>query len=212
MARVVSIEEARAWRDELRSQGRTLAFANGVFDLLHVGHVRYLQGARALADALIVAVNDDASTRRNKGPGRPRVPEAERVELVSALGCVDAVMLFGEPTVAGLLEALRPDVHVKGTDYTIETVPERATVLAYGGRIAIAGDPKDHSTTATLAQLDASEPALPGGLLEVLACPSCQGGVHFEPRSNALACVACAVTYPIQSGIPVLLSSEARPF
>jgi rfaE bifunctional protein nucleotidyltransferase chain/domain len=152
-APLLDLDAAIAWRESLRREGRRLAFANGVFDLLHVGHVRYLRGARQLGDALIVAVNSDASTRAYKGPGRPVVPEAERAELVAALACVDAVVVFDEPSVARLLTALRPEVHVKGTDYTPETVPERAVVEAYGGRVAIAGDPKDHSTTATLAVL-----------------------------------------------------------
>ena len=125
-----------------------VALANGVFDLLHVGHVRYLQGAKALADVLVVAVNSDASTRAYKGPGRPVVPEAERAELVAALACTDLVVVFDEPDVRAVLRALKPDVHVKGTDYTRTTVPERDEVRAYGGRVAVAGDPKDHSTTA----------------------------------------------------------------
>jgi rfaE bifunctional protein nucleotidyltransferase chain/domain len=130
-----------------RAAGRTIVFANGCFDLLHVGHVRYLRGAKAEGDILLLALNDDASVRRNKGPGRPLQPQAERVEVVSALEMVDLVTLFGDPTVDRLLLLLRPDVHAKGTDYTRETVPERETVLGYGGRIAIVGDPKDHSST-----------------------------------------------------------------
>jgi rfaE bifunctional protein nucleotidyltransferase chain/domain len=130
-----------------RAAGRTIVFANGCFDLLHVGHVRYLRGAKAEGDVLVLALNDDASVRRNKGPGRPLQPERERVEIVSALEMVDLVTLFGEPTVDRLLRLLTPDVHAKGTDYTSETVPERETVRAYGGRIAIVGDPKDHSST-----------------------------------------------------------------
>jgi rfaE bifunctional protein nucleotidyltransferase chain/domain len=139
-----------------RSRGQTVALANGAFDLLHVGHVRYLQGAKALADLLVVAVNSDASTRRNKGEGRPLVPESERVELLCALACTDYVILFDEPDVREVIRALRPDVHVKGSDYTSETVPERDEVLAYGGRVAIAGDPKDHSTSALLARIAGS--------------------------------------------------------
>lgn len=152
-APVLALEEAVRWREALAREGRTLAFANGVFDLLHVGHVRYLRGARALADALLVAVNSDGSTRAYKGPGRPVVPEAERAELVAALACVDAVVVFDDPDVRRLLAVLRPELHVKGTDYTPDTVPERTVVEAYGGRVAIAGDPKDHSTTATLEAL-----------------------------------------------------------
>jgi rfaE bifunctional protein nucleotidyltransferase chain/domain len=130
-----------------------VALANGCFDLLHVGHVRYLQGAAREADVLVVAVNDDASVRDLKGDGRPPLPGAARAELVAALDGVDYVVLFGEPTVGSLLEALRPDVHCKGTDYTVETVPERAIVEAYGGRTAIVGDPKDHSTRDLLSRM-----------------------------------------------------------
>jgi D-glycero-beta-D-manno-heptose 1-phosphate adenylyltransferase len=135
-----------------RRAGRTIAFANGCFDLLHVGHIRYLQAASREADRLIVAVNDDgvAST---KGPGRPILKAEERAELVAALRGVDYVVIFPEPTVAPLLNLLKPDVHCKGTDYTSESVPERETVLAYGGRIAIVGDPKDHSTHDLLARI-----------------------------------------------------------
>jgi len=129
-----------------RARGLTIAFANGAFDLLHVGHVRYLDGARQEADRLVVAVNDDESVRQAKGPDRPIMAAADRAELVAALRAVDYVVLFAEPTVTPLLELLRPDVHCKGTDYTVESVPERATVAAYGGRTAIVGDPKDHST------------------------------------------------------------------
>ncbi len=136
-----------------RRSGLTLAFANGGFDLLHVGHVRYLEGARREADRLIVAVNDDRSIRGLKGPSRPVMPEADRAELVAALRAVDYVVIFPELTVTPLLELLRPDVHCKGTDYTVDTVPERETVRAYGGRIAIVGDPKDHSTSDLLTRL-----------------------------------------------------------
>ena len=134
----------------LRAAGKTVVFANGCFDLLHVGHVRYLRGAKAEGDVLLLALNDDASVRRNKGPERPVQTEMDRVEIVSALEMVDLVTLFSDPTVDRLLDLLRPDVHAKGTDYTLETVPERATVLAYGGRIAIVGDPKDHSSSQLL--------------------------------------------------------------
>jgi rfaE bifunctional protein nucleotidyltransferase chain/domain len=135
-----------------RREGRTIAFANGWFDLLHVGHIRYLQAAAAEADRLIVAVNDDL-TAAGKGPGRPILKAADRAELVAALRGVDYVTIFPEPTVAPLLDLLRPDVHCKGTDYTAESVPERETVLAYGGRIAIVGDPKGHSTRDLLARI-----------------------------------------------------------
>ena len=136
-----------------RRQGRTVAFANGCFDLLHVGHVRYLEGAAREGDVLVVALNDDASVRTLKGEGRPILDGASRAELIAALRCVDYVVVFPEPTVGPLLEALRPDVHCKGTDYTVETVPERAIVEAYGGRTAIVGDPKDHSTRDLIARV-----------------------------------------------------------
>ena len=139
--------------ESARRAGKTVALANGVFDLLHVGHVRYLEGARALAEVLVVAVNDDASARVLKGPGRPHVPAAERAELVAALACTDHVVLFSEPDVRTVLRRLKPDVHVKGTDYTADSVPERDEVAAWGGRVAIAGDPKDHSTTELLEKL-----------------------------------------------------------
>jgi len=136
-----------------REAGKTFAFANGCFDVLHVGHVRYLQGAAAEADALIVAVNDDRSVAGLKGPGRPILRAADRAEIVAAVEGVDYVITFGDPDVHRLLALLRPDVHCKGTDYTVATVPERETVLAYGGRIAIVGDPKDHSTRDLLARI-----------------------------------------------------------
>jgi rfaE bifunctional protein nucleotidyltransferase chain/domain len=145
-------ELAAVLADE-RGGGRTIAFANGCFDLLHVGHVRYLQGARAEADRLVVAVNADESVRGLKGPGRPILDERARAELVAALACVDYVVIFADRTVDRLLTMLKPDVHCKGTDYTVETVPERETVRAYGGRVAIVGDPKDHSTRELLARL-----------------------------------------------------------
>jgi D-glycero-beta-D-manno-heptose 1-phosphate adenylyltransferase len=137
----------------VRAEGRTVALANGCFDLVHVGHIRYLEAAAAEADVLLVAINDDQSVRGLKGTGRPVLAAADRAELVAALRAVDFVTIFAEPTVAPLLDALRPDVHCKGTDYTEETVPERETVRAYGGRIAIVGDPKDHSTRDLLARI-----------------------------------------------------------
>lgn len=139
-----------------RQAGMTVAFANGCFDLLHVGHVRYLQGARAEGDRLVVAVNSDSSVRRLKGEGRPILNEAARAELVAALACVNYVVVFDDPTVDRLLTMIKPDVHCKGTDYTVDTVPERETVRAYGGRVAIVGDPKDHSTRALLTRLAGS--------------------------------------------------------
>jgi D-glycero-beta-D-manno-heptose 1-phosphate adenylyltransferase len=136
-----------------RAEGRSIALANGVFDLLHVGHVRYLQAASQHADRLVVAVNSDASVRRLKGEGRPILDEGARAELVAALRGVHYVVIFDDDTVGPLLTALRPDVHCKGTDYTVETVPERAIVESYGGRTAICGDPKDHSTRDLLKRL-----------------------------------------------------------
>jgi D-glycero-beta-D-manno-heptose 1-phosphate adenylyltransferase len=136
-----------------RAAGRTVALANGCFDLLHAGHIRYLEGAAREADRLIVAINDDASVAALKGPGRPIMPAADRAELVAALRVVDYIVIFSETTVERLLVAIKPDVHCKGTDYTVETVPERAVVQAYGGRTAIVGDPKDHATRELLARI-----------------------------------------------------------
>jgi rfaE bifunctional protein nucleotidyltransferase chain/domain len=138
---------------EARRAGRTVAFANGCFDILHVGHARYLEAAAQEADLLIVAINDDASVRTLKGEGRPILPAADRATLVAALRWVDFVVVFPELTVGPLLEALRPDVHCKGTDYTVDSVPERDIVCGYGGRVAIVGDPKNHSTQALLQRL-----------------------------------------------------------
>jgi rfaE bifunctional protein nucleotidyltransferase chain/domain len=132
--------------DEARRRHRRVALANGIFDLLHVGHVRYLQAARGQADLLVVAVNSDASTRALKGPLRPLVPQAERCEILAALACVDYVVIFPEPTAATLIRLLAPDVHCKGTDYTEDSVPEKEAVERAGGRVAIVGDPKDHAT------------------------------------------------------------------
>ncbi len=140
----------------LRREGKTIALANGCFDLLHVGHVRYLAGAAAEADVLVVGVNDDASVRALKGPDRPIMPDVERAELLAALACVDCVVVFAGPTPAPLIAALRPDVHCKGTDYTADAVPERAVVAAYGGRTVIVGDPKDHSTRELVARIGRS--------------------------------------------------------
>jgi rfaE bifunctional protein nucleotidyltransferase chain/domain len=139
--------------DRERAAGRTIAMANGCFDLLHVGHVRYLQGAAGEADRLIVAVNDDGSVAGLKGAGRPILPAADRAELVAALRGVDYVVVFSEPTLERLLSLIKPDVHCKGTDYTVETVPERAVVAAYGGRTVIVGDPKRHATRELLARI-----------------------------------------------------------
>jgi len=136
-----------------RVAGRSIAFANGGFDLLHVGHVRYLRGAAAEADRLIVAVNDDQSVAAAKGPGRPILPEGDRAEMVAALRGVSYVVIFPDATVARLLRLIRPDVHCKGTDYTVDSVPERAVVREYGGRTAIVGDPKHHATTELLTRI-----------------------------------------------------------
>jgi rfaE bifunctional protein nucleotidyltransferase chain/domain len=139
-----------------RANGQTIAFANGCFDLLHVGHVRYLQGAAREADRLVVAVNDDRSVAALKGPGRPILAAADRAELVSALRGVAYVVVFSDATVARLLLLLKPDVHCKGTDYTVDSVPERDVVRSFGGRIAIVGDPKDHSTRDLLSRLSSA--------------------------------------------------------
>jgi D-glycero-beta-D-manno-heptose 1-phosphate adenylyltransferase len=138
------------WAREARARGESIAFANGCFDVLHVGHVRYLQASAAEADRLVVAINDDDSVRLLKGANRPILPIEARAALVAALRGVDRVVVFSGRDVAPLLTALQPEVHCKGTDYTVETVPERAIVKAYGGRTAIVGDPKDHSTRGLL--------------------------------------------------------------
>ena len=145
-----------------RAAGRTVAFANGCFDLLHVGHLRYLQAAAAEAERLIVAVNDDRSVAGLKGEGRPILPAAERAELVAALRCVSYVVVFGEANVERLLLLVKPDVHCKGTDYTVDTVPERAVVAGYGGRTAIVGDPKSHATRELLARIGRTKDQEPG--------------------------------------------------
>jgi rfaE bifunctional protein nucleotidyltransferase chain/domain len=136
-------EECQEWRD----QGLTVVLVNGGFDVLHVGHLRYLEAAAALGDRLVAAVNSDLSVRLSKGVRRPIIPEAERVEILSHLWMIDRICLFDSPSVAPVLEILKPQIHAKGTDYTVETVPEREAVAAYGGRTAICGDPKDHATT-----------------------------------------------------------------
>ena len=132
---------------EEREIGSTIVLANGCFDLFHVGHIRYLAGAKQLGDVLIVGINSDRVVRQLKGEGRPFMPENERAEIIAAIRCVDAVTVFDEPTVEELIMAIRPDFHAKGTDYTTETVPEREIVRKYGGQVAIVGDPKDHSST-----------------------------------------------------------------
>ena len=149
---ILNHERLKEAIDALKTEGKRVVFANGCFDLLHVGHVRYLRGAKAVGDVLLVALNDDESVRVLKGR-KPVTPQAERVEVVASLEGVDFVTLFGDPDVKRLLLLLRPDVHTKGTDYTVDTVPEREVVRSYGGKIAIVGDPKDHSTTALLDKL-----------------------------------------------------------
>jgi rfaE bifunctional protein nucleotidyltransferase chain/domain len=141
------LERLRQRIERLKREGKRVVFTNGGFDLLHVGHVRALRHARSLGDHLVVALNGDRSIRAAKGPGRPLFPEAERAEVIASLGCVDTVYIFDAPTVDSLLAELKPHVHAKGPDYSIESVPERATVLAYGGETAIVGDPKNHSST-----------------------------------------------------------------
>ena len=135
--------ECSQWREE----GLVVVLVNGAFDLLHVGHLRYLSEARTLGDRLVAAINSDSSVRSSKGERRPIFPQADRVEILSHLWMIDRICVFDNPTVADVLRRLRPDVHAKGTDYTVDTVPERDVVAAYGGRTAICGDPKDHATT-----------------------------------------------------------------
>jgi D-glycero-beta-D-manno-heptose 1-phosphate adenylyltransferase len=153
LEKILTRDQARAKLARASRGTRTLALANGCFDLLHVGHVRYLQAAKREADLLLVALNSDASVRGLKGYGRPLQCEEDRTEIVASLACVDFVTVFGEPTVAPLIELLEPDVQCKGTDYTEESVPEREVVLRHGGRVAIVGDPKDHATTEVLKRL-----------------------------------------------------------
>ena len=155
-AKIVTRSALLARAAEWRRSGEPIVLANGCFDLLHVGHVRYLSGAKALGGRLVVALNSDASVRQIKGEGRPLMPEDERAEIIAALADVDAVVIFDEPDVRALIGELRPDVQAKGTDYTRENVPERDAVLSYGGRVEIVGDPKDHSTSTFLGQLRTS--------------------------------------------------------
>ena len=136
-----------------RESGARIVLANGCFDVLHVGHIRYLAGARELGDILVVGINSDEQVAIQKGPGRPVLPARERAEIVAALESVTYVTIFDEPTVEQLLLTLKPDVHAKGTDYTTESVPERDVVRSYGGQVAIVGDPKDHSTTEIIARV-----------------------------------------------------------
>jgi len=150
---ILNREELVARINADRKNGFRVVLANGCFDVLHVGHVRYLAGARELGDVLVVGVNSDEQVARLKGPGRPVLPALDRAEIVAALESVSYVTIFDEPTVEALLLTLKPDVQAKGTDYTEDSVPERDVVRSYGGRVAIVGDPKDHSTSAVLARL-----------------------------------------------------------
>ena len=151
--KILARSEAVSRASDERRSGRRVVFANGAFDLLHAGHVRYLEAARAEGDWLVVAVNSDASVARAKGEGRPIVPAAERAEIVAALACVDAVVVFEEDSPESLLSEMRPDVHAKGTDYTRDSVPEREVVARYGGRTAVVGDPKHHATTELIDRI-----------------------------------------------------------
>ena len=152
-APILSEDELRAAFEKERANGKTIAFANGIFDILHVGHERYLQDAARVADVLVVGVNGDDSTRQLKGEGRPLMPATERAELVSAIRGVGYVTIFNERSPARLLQELRPDFQCKGTDYTADSVPEAEIVKAYGGKVVIVGDPKDHSTTSVLEKM-----------------------------------------------------------
>jgi len=153
MEKVKTLQELIEIVEDEKNKGKTIVFANGVFDILHVGHVRYLTEAREMGDVLIVAVNDDDSVRRLKGNDRPLMSVEERMEILAALLCVDYLVKFREPTVSNLLLALKPHIQAKGTDYTEDTVPEREVVRSYGGKVAIAGDPKDRSTTGYLTKI-----------------------------------------------------------
>lgn len=146
----MDLEQLAQRVQQWRAAGEKITLTNGCFDVLHVGHIRYLRGARELGGKLVVAVNSDASVRTLKGAGRPRVPQDERAEILAALTDVDAVVIFDSLDVRDLIRLIRPDVHAKGTDYTAESIPERDVVIACGGRVAIVGDPKDHSTTEFL--------------------------------------------------------------
>lgn len=152
-SKIVSRTDLKLLLQGHKERGAAVVFANGCFDVLHVGHIRYLEAARAEGGILVVAVNSDASVRNLKGPGRPVLDEMARARLVAAVRAVDYVVIFNEPSVAPLLKELRPDVHAKGTDYSLDTVPERATTRELGIRVAIVGDPKNHSTRALLESL-----------------------------------------------------------
>jgi rfaE bifunctional protein nucleotidyltransferase chain/domain len=148
------LDQLKSIVSELKRDNKKVIFANGVFDIIHVGHIRYLKEAKSFGDALVVAVNSDVSTKKIKGDSRPYTDEGERVEILSELSCVDYIILFDDPDVKRLLTELQPDVQAKGTDYTEETVPERDIVLSYGGEVMIAGDPKDHSSSEIISRID----------------------------------------------------------
>ena len=151
--RILERDDLAAVVNAAKRKGSRIVLANGCFDVLHVGHIRYLEAAKALGDLLIVGVNSDEQTRRLKGEGRPLAPQDQRAQIVSALAAVDFVTIFHEPTVEQLLLALRPDIHAKGTDYTEDTVPERDVVRSFGGRVAIVGDPKNHSSSEIIGKV-----------------------------------------------------------
>ena len=152
-SRIVNLPTLVGLVQAARENGARIVLANGCFDVLHVGHVRYLEGAKALGDFLVVGINSDEQVAVQKGRGRPILPELERAEMIAALETVDLVIIFEEPTVEKLLLALTPDIHAKGTDYTEDTVPEREVVKSFGGRVAIVGDEKEHSTSKMIARL-----------------------------------------------------------
>ena len=151
--KLLTLDEAAEVASTAKAEGRIVVLTNGCFDLLHVGHIRYLEAAKEEGDLVIVALNSDQSVRELKGSGRPVMGEGERAEILSALASVDYVIVFEDPTVDAILERIRPDVHAKGTDYTQETLPERETVARIGGRVAIVGDPKDHSTKSLIQRI-----------------------------------------------------------
>jgi rfaE bifunctional protein nucleotidyltransferase chain/domain len=154
MAQVILNHDELAKKiEELKKQGKKVIFANGCFDLLHVGHVRYLRGAKALGDALVLAVNSDASVRRLKGPQRPLLPLEDRLGILGAFEMIDFVTAFEEDTVSPLLLKLKPNVQVKGTDYTPDTIPEKDTVASFGGEVAVVGDPKDHASKNLIQEI-----------------------------------------------------------
>lgn len=148
--KIKPLQELQTIVTELKRQGKRIVFANGCFDLLHVGHIRYLRAAKTLGDVLIVAVNSDASVRKLKGAGRPIIPETERLEILAAISYIDYLLLFDAPDVRHILQSLQPHIQAKGTDYTLDSIPEREVVLGYGGELAIVGDPKEHSSTQLL--------------------------------------------------------------